>query len=91
MTAKCFSDLQFGEHLGGIRAFTEYPNGYAASVVRFRGSYGYEAGLYEVAVIRDGDGICYDTPITDDVLGWLTEDKVTETLNAIEALPARTE
>ena len=60
-------------------------NGYGASVIRHRGSYGFERGLYELAVIKDGD-ICYDTPITDDVLGYLTEDDVVDTVKRIAAM-----
>ncbi|MES2781910.1 MAG: hypothetical protein V4657_03875 [Pseudomonadota bacterium] len=90
MSALSFHELQFGPHsvAGGIRARVKYPNGYQASVVKFNGSYGFKQGLYEMAVLDD-DGLCYDTPITDDVLRNLTEDDVTETLKAIAALPAK--
>ena len=36
-----------------------------------------------------GGHIVYDTPITGDVLGHLTEEQVAETLASIAALPAR--
>jgi len=87
-----FNDLQFGPHsIGrdGIRARHQFENGYSASVVRFNGSYGYEQGLYELAVMNAG-GLVYDTPVTDDVLGNLTENDVTAALAQIAALPART-
>jgi hypothetical protein len=61
-----------------------FPNGYSASVID--DGYGAEDGLYELAVLRDGK-IVYDTPITDDVLGWLTPYRVAKTLDAIAALP----
>jgi len=84
-----FKDLQF-EELGtegyGIRAEIKFNNGYGASVIRTKGSYGGEAGLYELAVLDQEGEICYNTPITDDVLGWIKEDNITEALQRIEAL-----
>lgn len=62
-----------------------FPNGYTGSVVQGRYTYGGPQGLWELAVVRDGE-VVYDTPITDDVLGWLTESQVIEVLRAIEAL-----
>ena len=86
---KTFQDLKFSE-LGtegyGIRAEIKFDNGYGASVIRTKGSYGGEAGLYELAVLDQEGEICYNTPITEDVLGWLKEDDVTEALQKIEAL-----
>ncbi len=92
--ATTFSNLEFAPHpigMGGVRATVFFPNGYGASVVRFHGSYGGDEGLYELGVLkgRDGDwSLCYDTPITDDVEGHLTPERVTELLAQIEALPA---
>lgn len=85
-----FADLQFEPHSGvaGVRATHEFPNGYKASVVRGEYTYGGQRGLYELAVIHGGE-IVYDTPITNDVLGYLTEDEVTEQLAKIAELPAR--
>ena len=62
-----------------------YPNGYGASIQRHDGSYGAEDGLFELAVIRDG-GLCYDSPITDDVLGHLTAEGVLDLLDQIMQL-----
>ena len=70
---------------GGIQATMDFPNGYTASVVRGPGTYG-APNLYELAVLRDGE-LVYDTPITDDVLGWLSEAAVDETLGRILDLP----
>jgi hypothetical protein len=57
-----------------------------ASVVMHPGSYGFARGLWELAVLdREGE-ITYDTPITDDVLGWLTEEDVEKTLQEIANL-----
>jgi hypothetical protein len=61
----------------------EFPNGYGGSVID--DGYGNEEGLYELAVLHNGH-LTYDTPITDDVLGWLTAGEVAETLDRIAAL-----
>jgi len=86
-----FSDLQFNTHPtgNGIAARQFFDNGYGLSVVRFRGSYGYEDGLYEAAVLKgteDDYDLCYDTPIADDVIGRLTEPEVEVLLTQVENL-----
>lgn len=63
-----------------------FANGYGASVIN--DGYGADQGLYELAVLGPNGGISYDTPITDDVLGFLTPDEVGATLDQIEALPS---
>ena len=77
--------------MGGTQDVYQFANGFGASVVQFPGSYGYDAGLWELAVVKfDGDdySICYDTPITDDVLGHLSDAEVQQTLARINALAA---
>ena len=74
--------------MGGCVLRFTFPNGYTGSVVRHFGSYGGPQGLWEIAVMYDGV-IVYDTPITDDVLGWQTEEDVKQVLNQIRALPKR--
>ena len=86
-----FSDLQFNTHPtgNGIAARQFFDNGYGLSVVRFRGSYGYKDGLYEAAVLKgteDDYELCYDTFITDDVIGRLTEPEVEVLLSQVENL-----
>lgn len=71
---------------GGEQRRYRFPNGYEASVVCHDFSYGRASGLFELAVQVDGN-CYYETPITDDVLGYLTEDDVQRTLAEIEALP----
>lgn len=90
-----FADLKFEtryEVFGpdDVQARHSFPNGYGVSVVRGRGTYGSEDGLYELAVTHPGIGLVYDTPITDDVLGRLTEADVSEAMAEVEALPPRT-
>ena len=77
-------------YLGGVMKRYAFSNGYGASVVSNQRTYGGSEGLWELAVLK-GENICYDTPITDDVLGWLTEEEVESTLDKIEALPATEE
>ena len=82
-----FNELTFVNH-GGIskQARVDFPNGYGASIVIGSFTYGGDAGLYELAVFKNG-GICYDSGITSDVMGWLTPDEVESYLRKIEALP----
>lgn len=54
----------------------------------YGGSYGYEQGLYEAAVIFN-NRLCYDTPVTDDVIGYLDEEGVSEIMRQIHELPAK--
>ena len=63
----------------------KFDNGYGASVVSHFGSYGGKDGLFEVAVLKNGE-MCYDTPITSDVVGWLDFAGVADILNKIKAL-----
>lgn len=79
---------------GGIQRVYRFANGFGASVVRFAYSYGGPEGLWELAVIRftgpkdDDYELTYDTPITSDVEGRLTEDDVDALLAKIEKLPS---
>lgn len=73
----------------GVQIIHKFDNGYGASVVRHDFSYGNKKGLWELAVIefnQENWEITYETPITDDVLGYLTDDEVLEILKRIEAL-----
>jgi len=84
---KTFNDLDFQpmQFEVGIQARIFFDNGYGASVIKSPHSYGGNQDLYELAVIKD-DAIRYDTPITDDVIGYLTEDDVTKYLGQIQEL-----
>lgn len=88
-----FPDLNFQPHPNyedcGIQAKHFFPNGYGVSVVSFPGSYGFREGLYEVAILKgteDDWQICYDTPITDDVLGHQSEEEIEVLLYEVENL-----
>lgn len=81
----------FLEHsiLGGSQVIYKFDNGYGASVVQHAFSYGSEDDLSELAVLKfNGDewDFTYDTEITGDVIGYLTEEDVQELLTQIEKL-----
>jgi hypothetical protein len=77
---------------GGAQHIYRFANGYGASVVIHSFSYGRESGLWELGVVTFDDNdrwhLTYATPVTDDVLGDLTDADVAETLVEIAALPA---
>jgi hypothetical protein len=86
-----FSELNFDDHPSwdGVQAKHFFDNGYGVSVIKSSNSYGGGLGLYELAVLKgveDEWQICYDTPITDDVIGHLSESDVEKLLNEIAAL-----
>jgi hypothetical protein len=88
-----FTDLNFQPHGNmpdGIAARHFFPNGYGVSVVQFPGSYGYEKGLYEVAILKGLEEdweICYDTPITDDIIiGYQSMEDIDNLLSQVESL-----
>jgi hypothetical protein len=89
---KTFNDLVFVNEImyGDLewsRAYMIFDNGYGVSVVRGPYSYGGKLGLYELAVL-DSDGyICYDTPITSDVIGFLKPEDVSKYMIEIQELP----
>src|SRR5262245_46969035 len=66
----------------GVQRLYSFQNGWKASVIRHDHSYGHDAGLWELAVL-DEHGVRYDSGITDDVIGWLSEDEVDELLDRI--------
>ena len=69
----------------GIQKVYKFPNGYGASVVKHKGSYGYQKGLWELAVLFEGE-LCYDTEITGDVIGHLNDPEVDNILRQIANL-----
>lgn len=85
-----FDDIEFKPHsVGeGLRGIIFFPGGYGLSVVRFKvpsptcgvryGSY-TDDKTWEVAILKgtpDDWDICYDTQITEDVLGYQTEEDI---------------
>jgi hypothetical protein len=86
---KAFKDLEFFEHpnhLGGVQARITFDNGYGASIVKTPHTYGGDKGLYELAVFGKDGHITYATPITDDVIGYLRPEDVTDVMVKIQQL-----
>lgn len=71
----------------GSQRIYRFENGYGASVVRHERSYGGREGLFELAVLGPDGDLCYDTPITNDVIGWLKPKEVDGLLDEISKLP----
>ena len=71
--------------MDGVQKLYSFPNGYGASVIKHKGSYGGAQGLWELAVLK-GEELCYNTPITDDVLGRLNDPEVDNILLKISKL-----
>jgi hypothetical protein len=83
-----FQELKFQDHtlVGRKQCIVQFPNGYGASIVQGEHTYGGKDGLYEIAVFGKDGHISYSTPITDDVLGYLSEEEVEKTLTDIKNL-----
>jgi|TARA_R110000744_G_scaffold305634_1_gene413984 hypothetical protein len=79
-------DLSDGYKKGGRQKLYHFKNGYGASVVKHEGSYGGKSGLWELAVLDAEGSLCYDTEITDDVIGHLNDPQVDALLNQIANL-----
>lgn len=72
---------------GARVAHVFFPNGYGASVAQ---GVNYNPEAYEVAVLRGNEAdaeLCYDTPITQDVIGNLEPWEVEQLIGEIAALP----
>ena len=83
-----FKELNFEPHPMGIgnQCIVQFPYGYGASIVQGHYTFGGPEGLYEIAVFGKNGEISYETPITDDVLGYLSEEAVEKTLTDIKNL-----
>jgi len=74
------------ERENNYKTVYKFRNGYGASVVCNPTTYGYNQDLFEVAVLDKDGRLCYDTPITDDVEGYLSFHGVVDILNDIAEL-----
>lgn len=85
-----FLDFDSRPANGGVQYKAFFDNGYGVSIVKHDFSYGGNLGLWELAVLegnKDNSRLCYETPITSDVLGYLENDEVNEIVDKIKALP----
>ena len=86
---KTFNDLEFVPHsagMGGVMSRIQFENGYGASVVCTPYTYGGDKGLYELAVLDSEGHLTYSTPVTNDVIGYLRPEDVTDVMAKIQQL-----
>ena len=85
---KTFNDLEFRQsYAGGEISRLFFDNGYGVSVVRGPFTYGGPEGLFELAILdAQTQELVFNTPITDDVIGHLTEEGVTQLMTEIQLL-----
>jgi hypothetical protein len=87
---KKFEDLPFESmddtFMVGKKARMHFDNGYGVSVVSHTYSYGGKRGLYEIAVLDSNGELTYDTPVTNDVIGYLTEKDVSKVMKEVQEL-----
>lgn len=84
---KTFIDLEFtqNENTNMRRAYLEFNNGYGVSVINGKYAFTDNDDQYELAVLLDGN-ICYDSSITNDVVGRLSKEGVTDLMEAVQEL-----
>ena len=82
---KTFNDLEFKPWYGGGKhAILYFDNDYGVCVLFGENYYSNGIDTYELAVLRHGL-ICYDTEITNDVLGYLTKEEVTNVMLKLQS------
>ena len=95
---KTFKDLDFVTHpilldaksqdtkeifANSKHAVMEFENGYGVSVIFGDQFCSNGIDTYEVAIIKDNH-VCYDTPLTDNVLAYQNENEVTEIMRKVQ-------
>ena len=88
---KKFEDLEFDKisdepFMSGVRSRMMFENGYGVSVVSHTYSYGGKDGLFEIAVLDKKGELTYKTPVTNDVIGYLKPEEVTEIMEHVQKL-----
>lgn len=93
MNFKDFTKIDMPEK-NGVQYLKFFDNGYGVSVIKHNFSYGSSDGLWELAILEGNEKehkIVYDTPIADDVIGWLDEDEVIELADKVSKLRSVTD
>ena len=93
---KKFKDLVFKQHPNGrgIQAVSIFDNGYGVSVVRFSifgsyASYTDDENEFELAIVEGDEksfSLCYDSGITENVIGHLTRYEVSSVMLQVQNL-----
>ena len=88
---KKFEDLEFEKIEDapfqiGVKCRMMFENGYGVSVVSHTYSYGGKNGLFEVAVLDKDGNLTYDTPVTNDVIGYLEPEDVSKIMEQVQEL-----
>lgn len=87
---KTFNDLEFNTHPAGedfgLVSRLMFENGFGVSVVISNYTYGGSEGLYEVGILDSNGHLTYTTPVADDVIGYLTPDKVSKIMKDVQEL-----
>jgi hypothetical protein len=87
---KKFEDLDFkkltDQFMSGVQAQMMFENRFGVSVVSHAFSYGGKDGLFEVAVLDEDGDLTYNTPVTNDVIGYLKPEEVTEIMEQVQNL-----
>jgi len=87
---KKFENLEFDKltdpFMSGVRSRMMFENGFGVSVVSHTYSYGGKDGLFEVAVLDEDGDLTYNTPVTNDVIGFLNPDEVTDIMEQVQNL-----
>jgi hypothetical protein len=92
-----FDDIEFKTHVSGdgVHGLIFFPGGYGLSVVRYKHPYSTRYSSYtddktwEVAIIKGRKGnwkICYDTILTNDVLGFQTKEDINKIISHVQRL-----
>ncbi len=66
------------------RAYVQFDNGFYVSILSSKHSYG-NIDQYELGILDD-NGLCYDTPLTNDVVGYLDKEDVEKWLKDVSEL-----
>lgn len=83
-------ELTFREE-GGVQRIYSFHNGYSVSALMTPFSYGGKQGLWEAGIMKkdcqDEWSMVYTTPLTNDVVGGLTDAELADFVNAVRSLP----